>query len=209
MISLIKPNPPSIPLLKKGRSESLQKNIYFQIILFILCCFSSQSYAAVDLFDSNRGKTDKVGKKKPVKPKPKARQKTLDLMFVGISRTGSTRLYFKDKKNKQVMVSFDAQKQTALPGYDDLIIEKIENRSLFVKDAKNKYCIDDEKKGLYCLSDQKLIEMRLVRKYVAASRTVPKSAKNKAGIVRIDPKDVPEGQRLIKTPFGDRLAPKK
>jgi len=194
---------------KVWRFSSTSKFLQFIIVFAIL--YSHQSYAGVDLFDSNRGKPPekaKPVKNKPVKAKPKAKQKELDLMFVGISRTGSTTLYFKDKTNKSIKLAYDEKKQTALPGYERLLIEKIENRTLYVKDTQNQYCKDNETKGIVCQADKKIIEMKLVRKYVAAPRIKPKNIAKKGGFVKIDPKDVPADKRLIKTPFGDRLVPK-
>ena len=124
-------------------------------------------------------------------------------------------LYFKDKQNKQITVEFNTEKEVFLPGYDDLIIEKMENRALYVKDVNNKYCEDNVKKGIVCLPEKGIIEMKLVRKFVAQpkqkrnTKSKSKSVKKKnKGVVRIDPKDVPAGKRLVKTPFGDRIVPK-
>lgn len=189
--------------------------VAFYIVILAFCLFSSKLYAGVDVFDSNRGKPPKaVLKKTPpkkVRPKPKVRKKKIDVVFVGSSHIDSMMLYFKDKQNKQIAVEFNTEKEVFLPGYDDLVIEKMENRVLYVKDVNNKYCANDEKRGIVCLPEKGVIEMKLVRKFVAQPKQKikpkSKSVKNK-GVVRIDPKDVPAGKRLVKTPFGDRIVPK-
>lgn len=199
------------------------KTVFFVIWLLLtggLIGFGDISYASVDIFDSNRGKevsaSDKP--KKTAETKPLSRGKHLGLMLVGVSEIGLTTLYFKDKKNKSVKIQFEQEKDTALPGHPDLIIEKIENRVVYVQDVNNKYCRENVKKGIHCQPDKGVIEMRLVRKHVPV--TAPARKKNKPskglgtnkkkepGITRIDPEDVPEGKRLVKTPFGDRLVPK-
>lgn len=183
-----------------------------QLPILFFCFSASISYAEIDLFDSNRGKPP-VGaeKNKPIKSKPNSRigQKKLELMFIGMSQSDTTVLYFKDKRNKQIKVQFDQQKDTTLPGYDDLVIEKIKNRVVYVKDINHKYCQNDIKRGILCQAKTNTLEMKLVRKYVAASKIASRPAKNNNPVKRIAPKDVPADKRLIKTPFGDRLLPRK
>ena len=112
----------------------LLKKLFLMLIPILLPGFflsSITSYAAVDIFDSNRGKPPAKNvpktKEPKVRPKRKVRKKKVDLVFVGSSHIDSLTLYFKDKHNKQIAVKFNTEKEVFLPGYDDLIIEKMIN----------------------------------------------------------------------------------
>ena len=153
-----------------------------KILLFFLMTFMVNStYAVVDLFDQNRGSKPKpINKKVPKKtPKKVTRKgKKLNLSLMGIFKSNSTILYFKDMKNKSVRVKLHPDKEISLPGYPDLIIEKIENRIVYVKDKKLMYCLDNEKQGIICDKDKGTLKMSMVRKYVPSSASKRKKSIN-------------------------------
>jgi len=162
------------------------------LLIVISLSINMSVYAAVDIFDSRRGSpiAQKGVNNKAAKIKASGKQKVIDIMFIGASQVNGIKLYFRDKKNKQISLLFDENKKNSLPGYDDLRIKKVENRILFVEDSKGKYCQNNSKKGIYC-QDNGIIEMKIVRKFVAPRNKIIKRPKTTA-------------KKVIKSPFGQR-----
>jgi len=205
-------------------------------VLLLASCVSSLCYAEIDLFDRNRGKLESspIIKKAPVAVRPEKiatpEKKLIELTLVGISQTGTTVLYFKDRSNKQIKLVFDKQKINTLPGYKDLIIKTIENRSLIIDDTNNQ-CKDDKSMGISCQVSNRSIEMTLVRNHSPKSRgivqrtnrrvssrggnarnnpqqtqrnAIPARAESKRRVYPRSKSSSSRARRVIKTPFGER-----
>jgi len=154
------------------------------LLSFLMILMVNPSYAVVDLFDQNRGAKPKpkVVKKKIVKKVPKKvvrKAKKLNLSLVGMFKSKATILYFKDMKNKSVRLRYNPDEKNSLPGYPELIIEKIDNRIVYVKDKDLIYCSDNEKKGIICQEQEGILEMSMAHKYVAAPRSSKTKSLNK------------------------------
>ena len=204
-------------------------------VLLLVSCLCSLCYAEIDLFDRNRAKPESspIIKKAPVAVRPEKiatpEKKLIELTLVGISQTGRTVLYFKDGSNKQIKLVFDKQKINTLPGYKDLVIKTIENRSLIIDDPNNQ-CKDDKSMGISCQASNRSIEMTLVRNHSPKPRSIVRRTNriiNSRGNSRNNPQKTqrnviparseskrrvyprsksssPRARRVIKTPFGER-----
>jgi|GEM_PF-2328452 len=185
---------------------------------------------ATNLFDSKRGavEPEKKEEQKAKVTKPKASKVSFKLTAIS-KLANKYNLTFENVRKKEKVHSKwkkgEDLKESIIPGY--YVYDVIERRVLFkALDGKKFRCQESKNEKVSCDPKNKIIAYELVTSKPLRTATVKKNQakknnntnKNKEKQVksnkqpfqpkRIEPQEVPDDMRLIKTPFGDRLVPK-
>lgn len=141
-----------------------------KIILTILLAFYCTGLYAentVDIFDQNRGQEKKAEPDKKISPRKKrTTSKGAEFSLSGISKMDDKYVfYFDTLKGKQDSFSWiEDQKSTPIIIYNNYEIDKIIDRTLYLKIINNKPCVEDQKKGISCDNKNQQMVMQLMRK---------------------------------------------
>jgi len=164
---------------------------------------------------------------RPRKPKKFRPQK--DFSLVGTSKIGDKHaVVLKGPDNKEFIQRFEDNAPTYIKGYDQYILVSVKPREIQIEYPEDSPCRkDNPKKALTCSVDKKMATLKLGRlkalpppkpvrpKRTAASKKRAAERKKRQKLYKnfkkqvIKDKDVPPGMRVVRTPFGDRLVPKK
>lgn len=202
------------------------------VLIFLFCCFSNAF--ATNLFDSKRGVVTKEETKKVQKPaKAKPKVKNVSYKLIAISKIASKyNLTFENiRKRDKIHTKWEKGSDSSDSPIPEYYIYDVVNRRVLFKaiNSKTFRCHESKKEKVTCDPKNKIIAYELVTNKPVRTASVkkpkttnkkkkPVNNKNKKNTKkntkqpfqpkRIEPKDIPDDMRLIKTPFGDRLVPK-